>query len=481
MLFNSYEFLFLFLPLALLGYHLLGKLRLTRAATAFLVVASLFFYSRWNIAYLPLLAGSILLNYFIASRMLRAVDAARRRWLLAALVFNIGLLGYFKYADFLIGNLNAVSGADFNLMHIVLPLGISFFTLQQIAYQIDAFEGLVEGQSIIDYALFVSFFPQLIAGPIVHHKEMMPQFNRLRNHVFNSRNAARGLMIFAIGLFKKVVIADTFAVWASAGFDDAATLPFFAAWSTSLCYTLQLYFDFSGYTDMALGIGRMFNIRLPNNFNSPYKATNIVDYWNRWHLTLTRFITAYIYTPIVRAFRRVSFRKAMVATIVTMFISGLWHGAAWTFVVWGLMHGVAIVIAHNWRKRKLKMPRVLAWLITFNFVNVALVVFRARDFGDAVKVLQGMAGLSGWVPQGFAGWGAGTQAAIAAALAPIAGGWTTLAMIALFLVVALRLKNSIELGESFRLNLVTLAAVVFLLGAGIYRLGLRSEFLYFQF
>jgi D-alanyl-lipoteichoic acid acyltransferase DltB (MBOAT superfamily) len=478
MLFNSYEFVFLFLPVALLGYHLLGKMRLTRAATIFLVVASLFFYARWRIAYLPLLLSSILINFVLVRAMLARPGKDRRRerkrFLLLGLIFNVGLLGYFKYADFFIDNLNQVSGSQFNLLHIMLPLGISFFTLQQIAYLVDVYEGLVKKQNLVDYALFVAFFPQLIAGPIVHHKEMMPQFSKLRNHVFNYRNASRGLLIFAIGLFKKVIVADTLSVWASAGFDDATALPFFAAWCTSLCYTLQLYFDFSGYTDMALGAGLMFNIRLPHNFRSPYKATNIIDYWNRWHLTLTRFITTYIYTPIVRAIGRMTFNKAMLATLVTMFISGLWHGAAWTFVIWGLMHGVAIVCAHFWKKSKRKMPTALAWLITFNFVNIALVVFRAREFGDAVKVLRGMAGLSGWlvVSEGLS---------VATVLKPIQGDSTTIGMIIVGMLVVLLAKNSTEISDRFKASPVSLIAVIVMLAAAIYRMGLRSEFLYFQF
>ena len=465
MLFNSYEFVFLFLPATLLGYHLLGKMRLTRAATIFLVAASLFFYARWRIAYLPLLLGSIITNYTLVSLLIRGHK--KKLWLWLGLAFNVGLLGYFKYADFFIGNLNAVSGSEFNLMRIVLPLGISFFTLQQIAYLVDVYEGLVKKQNFVDYALFVSFFPQLIAGPIVHHKEMMPQFSKLRNHVFNYRNASRGLLVFAIGLFKKVIIADTFSVWASAGFDEASSLTFFAAWTTSLCYTLQLYFDFSGYTDMALGAALMFNIKLPHNFRSPYKATNIIDYWNRWHLTLTRFITTYVYTPIVRAMGRMTFNKAMLATLVTMFISGLWHGAAWTFVIWGTMHGVAIVCAHTWKKSKRKMPTALAWFITFNFVNVALVVFRAREFADAVKVLRGMAGLSGFE--------------VTLPLAAIDGSYWTVALIVAALVVVLTTRNSLEIRDRFVANLISLVAVVAMLAAAIYRMGLRSEFLYFQF
>jgi D-alanyl-lipoteichoic acid acyltransferase DltB (MBOAT superfamily) len=289
-----------------------------------------------------------------------------------------------------------VFDSNIPLIHLALPLAISFFTLQQIVFLIDSYEGLVKEKNFLNYAIFVTFFPQLIAGPIVHHKEMMPQFASVKNKIKNYNNIALGLFIFSIGLFKKVVIADTFAIWATNGFDIATTLSLFEAWATSFAYTFQLYFDFSGYTDMAIGAALLFNIRLPINFNSPLKATGMIDFWQRWHITLSKFITAYIYTPLVRSFSKLTFNKAMLATIITFLIAGLWHGASWMFVIFGGLNGLGIVVNHYWQKKfKIKMNRALAWFITFNFVNITFIFFRAKELDDAIKVLKGMVGFYG--------------------------------------------------------------------------------------
>ena len=395
MLFNSYVFIFAFLPISFFVYFYLNHKRQTVASKAWLVFASLFFYSWWNIAYLPLILVSVLFNYTITSAMLEYDEAKKKQFskqtlLQTGLAFNVGLLVYFKYMDFFIENTNAVFGLEIELLHLALPLAISFFTLQQIAFLVDSYEGLVNEKSFIDYTIFVTFFPQLIAGPIVHHKEMMPQFSSLKNKIKNYSNISIGLFIFSIGLFKKVVLADTFAIWATAGFDASITLGLIESWATSLSYTFQLYFDFSGYTDMAIGAALLFNIKLPINFNSPLRATSIIDFWQRWHITLSNFITTYIYTPIVRSFNKVTFHKAMFATVVTFLIAGLWHGSAWTFVMFGGLHGIGLVVNHYWKKTKLKLNVFLAWFITFNFVNMTLVIFRAKEWDDALKILGGM-------------------------------------------------------------------------------------------
>ena len=373
MLFNSYEFIFVFLPVSFFIYFYLNHKRLTTASKIWLVFASLFFYSWWNIVYLPLILTSVFFNYTIASAIVER-DALKKKYfskkslLQIGLVFNIGLLAYFKYADFFISNTNSLVNTDIGLLHLALPLAISFFTLQQIAFLVDSYEGLAKEKNFLNYIIFVTFFPQLIAGPIVHHKEMMPQFVSIRNKAKNYKNIAMGLFILSIGLFKKVVIADTFAIWATAGFDTATTLNLFEAWFTSLSYTFQLYFDFSGYTDIAIGAALLFNIKLPINFNSPYKATGIIDFWQRWHITLSRFVTTYIYTPLVKSFDNLNFHKAMIATFVTFLIAGLWHGASWMFVIFGGLHGLALVVNNYWKKTKIKINKILAWFITFNFV-----------------------------------------------------------------------------------------------------------------
>lgn len=280
-------------------YFALNKQKLTKASKSFLVFSSLFFYSYWNILYLPLILISMLFNYTIGLTLAKVNKKVSNKTLLSiGIISNLALLGYFKYADFFIDNVNFIFSANLPSLNIVLPLAISFFTFQQIAYLVDSYRQQTKEYDFLNYALFVTFFPQLIAGPIVHHKEMMPQFANLKNKLINYKNIALGLFIFSFGLFKKVIIADTFAIWATNGFDNATTLSFIEAWTTSLSYTFQLYFDFSGYTDMAIGLALLFNIKLPINFNSPYKSLNIQEFWRRWHITLSRFLKDYIYIPL---------------------------------------------------------------------------------------------------------------------------------------------------------------------------------------
>ena len=316
------------------------------------------------------------------------VVISKKTILTIGIISNLTLLGYFKYSDFFIQNINTAFSTNVALLNLALPLAISFFTFQQIAYLVDSYRAETKEYDFINYAVFVTFFPQLIAGPIVHHKEMMPQFANNINSKIHYKNISRGLYIFSIGLFKKVIIADTFAVFATAGFDVASTLSFYEAWAASLSYTFQLYFDFSGYTDMAIGLALLFNIVLPVNFNSPYKAQNIQDFWRRWHMTLSRFLRDYIYIPLGgnRKGNLITYQNLM----ATFIIGGLWHGAAWTFVFWGFLHGFAISVHRLWTSLGLRLWSWLAWFITFNFINVTWVFFRAENWEDVNKVLKGM-------------------------------------------------------------------------------------------
>ncbi len=390
MLFNSYVFIFVFLPLTFTVYFILNKLRYTRIAVTSLVIASLVFYSYWNIAYLPLILLSLLFNFFVG-RILSRDDLTSflfRGILLFGITANLSLLGYFKYIDFFILNINYVADLNIAYKNVLLPLAISFFTFQQIAYLVDSSHKNCKEYSFLNYALFVTFFPQLIAGPIVHHKEMMPQFGRLGNKVISYKNIAAGIVIFVIGLFKKVVIADTFAFWATNGFDNPVDLNVLAAWATSLSYTCQLYFDFSGYADMAIGAALLFNIRLPQNFNSPYKAMNIQDFWRRWHMTLSRFLRNYIYIPLGGS--RVKESRIYVNILITFLLAGIWHGAGYNFIFWGILHGFGLCIFRVWSRVGFKLPSVLAWFITFNFVNIGWIFFRALTWDDAIRVLSAM-------------------------------------------------------------------------------------------
>lgn len=397
MLFNSAIYLFAFLPISVAVYFWLCRVRWIKAAQGWLVLASLFFYSYWKQEYLPILLGSLLVNFLVGNELSRGRVARsgvpRRALLVAGIVANLALLGYFKYANFLADNLNAMTGWGLDWPGVVLPLAISFFTFQQIAYLVDSHRGLTREYDFLRYALFITFFPQLIAGPIVHHHEMMPQFAQRRNWVLRHRNVLAGLCIFAVGLFKKVVIADTFAPWADHGFDGKHALDFFEAWVTSLSYTFQLYFDFSGYCDMAMGAALMFNIRLPLNFNSPYKSLDIQEFWRRWHITLGRFLRDYVYIPL--GGNRCAEWQTYANLFVTFVIGGLWHGASWMFVIWGALHGAALVIHRAWKAMGGRLPRPLAWLLTFLFVNVAWVFFRATSLESAMRVLRGMLDLPG--------------------------------------------------------------------------------------
>jgi len=466
MLFNSYEFIFLFLPITFFVYFFLNSKRLTEISKGFLVFSSLFFYSWWNIVYLPIILVSMLFNYVLGNSLSKddvKKSVKKKSLLIFGIVANLSLLAYFKYADFFIENVNLVVGSEIPLLHLALPLAISFFTFQQIAYLVDSYRQETNEYDFLNYALFVTFFPQLIAGPIVHHKEMMPQFANVYNKVKKYRNIALGLFIFSMGMFKKVVIADTFAVWATKGFDVAQTLNFFEAWTTSLAYTFQLYFDFAGYTDMAIGAALLFNIKLPINFNSPYKALDIQDFWRRWHMTLSRFLRDYVYIPL-GGNKKGSFRtyNNLLATFV---LGGFWHGAGWTFIFWGFLHGIALAIHRIWHNLGFQLPKVIAWIITFNFVNIAWVFFRAKEWDDAIKVLSGMVDIS----------------TITLFQNSEYFNKNDLWKYIVAFIIVMFLKNSMELISKKEIDVKKVIFIAFLLTFSILSLGKVSEFLYFNF
>ena len=398
MLFNSTEFICAFLPITFVIYFFLLGQNQHFAGRAWLACASLFFYAYWNFWYVFLILISIGGNYLIAGLLSRS---SSRFWLIVGIVGNLGLLGYYKYANFFLDQFNALAGSSYVIQGLVLPIGISFFTFQQIAYLVDLYQGKAKQSDFVNYALFVSFFPQLIAGPIVHHREIMPQLERPVALSRLQENLAIGLTIFAIGLFKKVMIADSFALAATPMFDNAAAgveISFFEAWGGALAYTFQLYFDFSGYSDMAIGLGRMAGIRLPANFDSPYKATSIVDFWRRWHITLSRFLRDYLYGPL-GGNRRGPVRRYANLMIV-MLLGGLWHGAGWNFVIWGGLHGAYLMINHGWaRLVEVQKVRALSTgqglVLTLGAVVFAWVVFRATSVDAALAVWAGMIGLNG--------------------------------------------------------------------------------------
>jgi len=403
MLFNSFEFLFLFLPATFLGFFWIARTS-HRLAALWLASASVLFYGFWNPKFVSLLLASVVFNYAMGYAIghSRGKDAQRKALLAFSITANLALLGVFKYTNFFISTLNTVAGSSFTYSDIILPLGISFYTFTQIAFLVDVYRGLAREYSLIYYLLFVTFFPQLVAGPVLHHKQMMPQFGAATTYRINLDNVAIGFALFSIGLAKKVLLADNFSDYSTRVFSAASRgeeLQFFEAWAGALSYTLQLYFDFSGYSDMALGLAKMFGINLPVNFNSPYKAPNIIEFWRRWHMTLSAFLRDYLYIPL--GGNRYGVIRRHLNLIVTMLLGGLWHGANWTFVVWGGLHGIFLMINHGWqrltRSYSLKANGIAhkfgcfsGTVLTFLLVVVAWVFFRADDLSSALLMIKAM-------------------------------------------------------------------------------------------
>lgn len=404
MLFNSFEFIFLFLPITLLGFFWIGKRNHHHVAISWLVLCSLFFYGWWNPAYLFLILFSMLFNYAIGV-MLGNGDKQKTRKiiLIVGVAVNIGLLGYYKYANFFIDQINLALELNYNLEKILLPLAISFFSFQQVAYLVDAYRRETKEYNFLHYCLFVTFFPQLIAGPIVHHKEMLPQFARDAIYKFNYKHIAIGMAIFSIGLFKKIILADGVAIYANPVFSAAeagATLTLIEAWIGAFAYTLQLYFDFSGYSDMAIGCAYMFGIKLPINFNSPYKSTSIIEFWRRWHITLSRFLRDYLYITL-GGNRKGNLRRYS-NMFITMLLGGIWHGAGWTFAIWGMLHGLYLMINHLWRNVRSEVLKLTGTItlveksfyrvLTLLAVVIGWVYFRADSLNAANHMVMIMVG-----------------------------------------------------------------------------------------
>ena len=497
MLFNSYTFIWLFLPIVWGGFFLAARYR-HEAAAAWLALCSLFFYGYWDIHYVPLLLISIAVNYQISKQISANIENQLQRraklWLIAGLVFDIGLLAHYKYTGFFLENWVNLTGSTMNITNIILPLGISFFTFTQIAYLVDCYKGIVKERNPIHYLLFITYFPHLIAGPILHHKQMMPQFAETRTYRICKENIAVGLTIFAIGMFKKVIIADSFPEYANPVFavsKHTGALSFQDAWLGVLSYTLQLYFDFSGYSDMAIGLSRLFGIKLPLNFNSPYKSTSMIDFWNRWHMTLSQFLREYLYFTL--GGNKLGKTRRLINMMITMVLGGLWHGAGWTFIVWGTLHGIFLVTNHLFREA-FPIPKTPAkqwhatvrsaagWIITSLAVVASMAVFRATSLSDAIVILQAMAGIA-----------SDAAPPIAKIVDHADDGWNMVLWISL---IALFAPNTQEIMSKFNPAWDTVSsntrwqwrphpALAILaglaLGLSIVNIGQVSEFLYFQF
>ena len=382
MLFNSFEFVFVFLPVVIILFFGTAKIFGRTSAKLFLITASIFFYGYWNIKFIPLILISLLVNYFTAREIQNAKDANKKYFLIAGITFNILLLGYFKYAKFF------VSMAGIIIPDIILPLGISFFTFSQTAFLINNFNGSIKNFSLLNYSEFVLFFPYVTSGPITDFRDVNTQFDDNENFTPDYDSIAVGLNLFIIGLFKKTVIADGLAQIVMKVFASTDTLTFFEAWIGALGYSFQLYFDFSGYSDMAIALALMLNIELPENFNAPYKSTSIIEFWRRWHITLGAWIREYIYIPL-GGNRHGEFNKLR-NLFIAMLFTGLWHGAGWTFILWGALHGVMLIVNNLWRKLKITLPKFLSWLLTFMSVVISWMIFRAESVDEAFKIISAM-------------------------------------------------------------------------------------------
>lgn len=492
MLFNSYIFVLCFLPLCLAGYFALNRLGLKRGALLFLLGMSLWFYGSNTPKYLILITASVLVNYgFYRLSCVLTGEKARRWAKIAAVALNLGVLFYFKYYDFFAETVNSVFRSSWTLRHIMLPLGISFFTFQQISFVVDSFNGEVRRCSLLDYACFVTFFPQLIAGPIVTHDELVPQLQDDAKKRFSFENFSRGVYIFAMGLAKKVLIADNLSTavtmgYALIGAGDWATMDSTNCALVMLSYTLQMYFDFSGYSDMAIGLGKMFNIDLPQNFNSPYKAPTILDHWKRWHITLTRFLTKYIYIPLGGS--RKGAARTYANIMIVYLLSGLWHGAGWTYICWGTLHGLFCVLTRRGKRVFDRIPKAVNWLITFTFINLGFIIFRAESLPQAFSVIARIFELDfgAVAPSIYASFHL-TEVMLPLSLIPVIGKYIYLpqAMMALFLgtamLIVLMPKNAYEKMTVMQPRFGTAALSVALIVWCIFSFGSVSAFLYFNF
>ena len=486
MLFNSYIFIFAFLPVVLAGYFVLGSTPWSRLANIWLVFASLFFYGWWNVCYLPLLVGSILVNYVLTGTVLhfrrQGQLGPQRVTFWTGILFNLVLLGYYKYMDFLLDAVNRALGMHLPLLDVILPLGISFFTITQILALIDYHEGIAKEHDFINYALFVSFFPHLMAGPILYHRPMMKQFADTSLRHPQVCNLAMGLSLFILGLAKKLLIADSFIAPADWGFSHAATADFLQGWQAVLCYMMQLYFDFSGYSDMAVGLARMLNIEIPINFRHPFHATSVANFWQRWHISLTNAITACVYMPIVRALGKMTFGRTLFAASVAFFIVGIWHGAGWNFVIFAALQSVGIIVCPTWKHFHMHIAAWLGRTLTMLFVLVSFVCFRAPDFFTIKAMLGAMIGRHGVaLPAVIAEEMNPFFAADFPTSAGIPGLPLEMLCFALALVIFFPDANDIVRHIEKKPHAIYAVALAFLFLAAVFSMTKESVFLYFQF
>lgn len=477
MTFNSFAFLAVFLPVVAGAYAFLRRYAGPRLAQAFLLLSSLFFYAYAKPSYVLLLLGSIAFNWAIAASMGPADDdsparqASRKLKLQIGLIGNVLFLGCFKYINFFLLHVPAIHGVKLTLPDWSFPLGISFFTLTQVMYLVDTYQGLNAPNSFFDHATMVSLFPYVASGPLVRSRAIVPQFKTFTASSDRMDLACRGLLIFAVGLAKKVILADSFAHIADAGFGSANHFSTVEAWIFSLAYTFQIYFDFSGYSDMAVGAAWMLGIDIPKNFNAPYISKSISEFWQRWHISLSNFITSYLFTPMLRAMGKATLQTSVIAVLLAMAIAGLWHGPAWTFIIFGVLHGIALASNQIWKKKKLKMPNWLGWLITFVFVNITFVFFRSRNVPFALHLLHSMLPHAGLL---------GTSALNG--VLPITP-FLIVRPVFIGIVLAFFFRTSQDIAKNYTLNYRSIVATAVLFALSIFYMNstVAKEFVYFAF
>jgi D-alanyl-lipoteichoic acid acyltransferase DltB (MBOAT superfamily) len=485
MLYNSYVFIFLFLPSVILLYSIIFYLFGGKATQLLLIFSSLLFYGYWELSYLWIISCSVVTNFLFAKLLIskKTERKATNKLLFIAVLSNIFILGYFKYADFLILNINIVLSADFNFLSLALPLAISFFTIQQIAFLVDCHYGLVKKVQLIDYSLFILFFPQLIAGPIVRYRESFEYYLASNLKQLSGNNLIIGLSIFGFGLFKKVVIADSFMEISNFGYLSAASLGYFDTLIYTTSYSLQMYFDFSGYSDMAFGLAVMFGIKIPYNFLSPYRATSIIDFWKKWHISLTSFITNYIYNPILFYYRRMDLFTTSAITVFAFTVSGIWHGANWNYIFWGIMHGLAVSINHVWIKNGIKINKYISWFITMYFINLTFVIFKNTSF-ESIKIsMQKLFFIPTHHPRMDHNYNELLFSnEIFLMMSRYFGGFITVLFLYVLSSVFIAANlNTKKLYDSFQLNYKQTFLYITLLFIGVFSISKQVEFLYFVF
>lgn len=469
MIFSTYQFIFIFLPIVFAGYYILNGLKFKNLSKIWLVLASLYFYSQGSPTFFPYFLGSVVANYIIGTMLSKMPEKNLEKKILFVLgiLGNVVLLGYYKYTNFFIANFNLITGNQYPYLNIALPIGISFFTFQLIAFLVDSYRGETKEYDIINYLLFITFFPQLIVGPIVHHADVVPQFENEENQKINFENLAKGLFLFVIGCAKKICIADVLTTDAQSFFNSLAkleeALTMFPTWFHSIEYTISYYFDLSGYADMAIGLGLMFNIVIPKNFNSPYKARNFQDYWRRWHITLSNFLGAYIFRSVYK--KGSKWRNYYIATMITFFVSGFWHGAGYTFIAWGLINGVLVCIAAWMNKHDKKFPASIAYFLTSIGVVLARVLFVSNGFSEALMVYKGMFNFNS-----FNGILEFLFARIYEVIILILG-----------IIICWFAPNSNEMAENFKPTYQNMIFIAILFVLAISQMNKVVQFLYFQF